>query len=228
LARTHVEYATDQITVYPNCPYGCKYCWANTPLMRSRARNPKPIEEAERYARARKKRTIVISFTSDPYPPQEIYEQKTKQVLKILLPTQHKIMILTKSDLVHRDYPLLRRYDNVWVGMTVTALTWIPDEPYAPSNPERMQALRIAHDLGIKTWISIEPSIPGITDWVEIIKETHSFVDWYVLGRLDYETRFGYPKIPEGYYIPKLEEAEELLRSLGKPYHIKSQLARNP
>ena len=46
MTRTNVEYAPDQITVNPDCPFGCKYCWASTAFMRHRTRNPKPIEEA--------------------------------------------------------------------------------------------------------------------------------------------------------------------------------------
>jgi DNA repair photolyase len=228
LTKTSVEYATDQITIYPTCPFKCKYCWASTELMRYRTRNPRPIEEAKEYAKAKNAKTIVISFTSDPYPPIEIEEEKTKQVLEILLPTIHEILILTKSDLVQRDFNLLSRYDNVGLGMTVTALSGIPDEPYAPSNEIRIETLRRAHEIGIKTWMSIEPSLPGVTNWIEIINDTYPFVDKYVLGKLNYASKFGYEEIRNGYYKKPLDEAIKLLKDLGKQYHIKSELEKYP
>ena len=70
--------------------------------------------------------------------------------------------------------------------------------------------------------------IPGITDPLEIIKATHEFVDWFVIGRLDYETHLGYQKIPKGWYRSKLLAVIDMLEALGKPYHIKKQLKENP
>lgn len=138
-------------------------------------------------------------------------------------------MVLTKNPDMAGSYDLdLLCNENVWLGTTLTALTRIDDEPYAPANDVRASDLYLAHGYGVKTWVSIEPAIPGKTDYVGIIKATYPFVDWYVLGRLDYETRFGYPKIPKGFYTPMLREAVSLLKALGKPYHIKKQLAENP
>lgn len=85
-----------------------------------------------------------------------------------------------------------------------------------------------AHQAGIRTWASIEPRLPSVTDPIEVVKATHEFVEWYVVGRLDYETQLGYPKIPKGWYRQKLQRVIDLLESLGKPYHIKKQLKENP
>ena len=234
MGKTNVEYATDQITVYPDCPFECRYCWASTPLMRYRTRKPQPIQEAERYRRARKARTIVISFTTDPYQPREEVRCLTRQVLRILdySKIKHRILLLTKNPMLafNRDgvYPIKRSKMDIWLGTTVTELRSIPDEPKAPSNGERLHALECAHALGIKTWMSIEPWLPYVTDPIEIIEETHRYVDWYVIGRLDYETRFGYQKIPKGWYSEPLEQVIEVLEKLHKPYHIKKQLKENP
>ena len=138
-------------------------------------------------------------------------------------------MILTKNPkfALDRDYLLLRGR-NVWLGTTLTAMHKIKDEPNSPSNLQRALALDLAHSAGLRTWVSIEPWIPGDTDPLEIIKATHEFVDWYVIGRLDYETHLGYSKIPKGWYRYKMLAVIDMLETLGKPYYLKKQLRENP
>lgn len=232
MTATSVEYAQEQITIYPSCVYSCIYCWANTPLFRYRTRNPHPLEEALRLSRCRKAKTIVVSFTSDPYQPREEKEGLTRRVLEILgySKAPHRVLILTKNPrlALERDGSynmLLTNRISVWLGSTVTALDRVVDEPHAPCNRERLEALQEAHRLGIPTWMSIEPIIPSITDPAAIIKESHSFVDWYVLGRLNYAKRFGY-RIPDGYYKQMLPEVVALLDSLGKPFLVKKELKK--
>jgi len=227
LGKTHVEYADLQITVYSGCPFRCRYCWANTPLFRYRTKNPKPIEEARRFAKMRKKKTIVVSFTSDPYQPREFREKLTRRVLEILVPTKHKIMILTKNPGVplFRDRDLLA--SNVWLGTTITSLHDISDEPLAPPNSERIRNLLAAHIDGVYTWISMEPIIPKVTDPYKIVKSTYKFVDFYVLGKLNYAKRFGYAPSDDFYddwYRKVIPPVVDLLKELGKPFFIKKEL----
>jgi len=252
MGKTDVEYATDQITIRELCPFNCRYCWRQLAINQNRLERfpPRPLEEAQEYVNNRKRRVIMVSFFSEPYAFSEQNERITEKVLQILVPTKHTIMILTKNPgLAKRDYHLLR--DNCWMGTTVTAPYRIPDEPNAPSNPERIAALRTAKSLGIKTWASIEPILPQvINDIPQLIQDTHDCIDFYVLGRLDYETQSGYPRIPRGFYLPMLREVIPLLHQLGyrrarfqqregyvrrlivypepKTYHIKRQLALNP
>jgi DNA repair photolyase len=131
-------------------------------------------------------------------------------------------MILTKGGKrAERDFDLLRNGD--WFGVTLTlldgseSLKW---EPGAGLPQERIDSLRKAHLLGIKTWVSIEPVInPEIS--LEIIRQTHQFVDLFKVGKMNYHpvektidwARFG-------------KEAVELLESLGKEYYIKEDLQK--
>ena len=230
MGKTNVEYADLQITVYSGCPFRCRYCWANTPLFRYRTRSPKPIEEAWKFAKMRKKKTIVVSFTSDPYQPREFREKLTRRVLEILVPTKHKIMILTKNPGVplFRDRDLLA--SNVWLGTTVTSLNDILDEPLAPPNSDRIEALLTAHETyKIKTWMSMEPIIPKVTIPRKIVEKTHEFVDYYVLGKLNYAKRFGYAPSDnffDDWYRRHVSPAVKLLKELGKPFFIKKELRK--
>jgi len=224
MTKTKVEYASENITVYPSCPFKCRYCWAAQPLWRKRICNPHPLQEAVRLRNARKPRIIVISFTSDPYPWQEQIYRLTRQVLQLLAlsKVKHRVMVLTKCCLVKRDFDVLKEND-FWLGMTLTSTKHIEDEPFADSNPYRIKTLQEAHEEGISTWSSLEPWLPRITNPVEIIKETHTFIDFYVLGRLNYAKRFGYD-VPDGYYKEELPKAVELLDRLKKDYIIKKEL----
>lgn len=222
-----VEYADENITVYSSCPFHCKYCWANSPLWRYRIRHPHPLREAERLSRARKSRTIVVSFMTDVYQPLELEQGLTRRVLEVLSFSKvlHRVLILTKNPMLalERDGSYNMRGRNVWLGSTVTALDSIPDEPNAPGNPERLEALQLAHQMKIVTWMSIEPWIPNVTDPTAIIKESHRYIDWYVLGKLNYAKSHGY-KIPQNYYKTRLPEVVKLLDRLGKPFLIKKEL----
>jgi len=234
MPKSSVDYATDNITVYRRpCPYGCLYCWAwRIPLFKSRIERGlyDPLEEAARYARMGKRKIIVVSFTSDPYPPYEKVFKKTKQVLETLASNpRHRILVLTKNPrLALRDLDIFKSHPDMWLGTTVISLKPTDWEPYAPSPEERLEALKIAHSEGCKTWLSIEPIIPKVTYPEHIISETLDYIDWYVLGA------FNYSKIIANvnktmlkiWYEAHVVEAIKALRSYGKEFYIKKELRK--
>jgi DNA repair photolyase len=129
-------------------------------------------------------------------------------------------MILTKGGKrAERDFDLLTPNDKF--GLTLTcldsseSLKW---EAGAALPQERISSLQIAHDMGIFTWVSIEPVINPETS-LEIIRQTNEFVDLYKVGKMNYHPiaktidwhKFG-------------NEALNLLTSLGKEYYIKDDL----
>jgi len=202
-------------------------CWAKLPIWRYRLRSPKPLQEAERLARSKTSKRVVVSFTGDPYQPKESYKKLTRKVLEMLVCTRHEVYVLTKNPLfaLKRDLDLLVK-PNFHLGTTLTSTRKIPDEPYAPSNPARIAALEVAHGEGVKTWVSIEPWLKSVTVPEEIIMETHRFVDWYVIGRHNYEYAGNYPKVPDRFYAERLPRVIKLLKDLEKPFFIKKELKR--
>jgi DNA repair photolyase len=77
------------------------------------------------------------------------------------------VSILTKSDLVLRDLPLLKQLPGVEVGFTITTADSEVArflEPGAPGPERRFAALAALAEAGIDTWIFIAPVIPGIGD----------------------------------------------------------------
>ena len=61
-----------------------------------------------------------------------------------------------------------------------------PDsEPGAGSWGHRLAALKRAHDLGIKTWISFEPVLDAV-DVLNFLELNVRYVDKYKIGKLNY------------------------------------------
>jgi len=234
MPRSSVDYATDNITVYRRpCPYACKYCWAwRIPLFKSRIERGlyNPLEEAEKYARMKKRRVIVVSFTSDPYPPYEKVFERTRQVLDILASNpRHRILVLTKNPrLALRDLDIFKDHPDMWLGTTVISLKPTDWEPYAPSPGERLAALKIAHSEGVKTWLSIEPIIPGVTYPEHIVFRTLDYVDWYVLGAFNYSKRIAgmSERVLKAWYEVHVVDAIETLKANNKEFHIKKELRK--
>jgi len=250
MGQSEVEYATDQITMNLSCSFDCKYCWRKLPFVQARMSRwkPKPLHEANRYASKDDKRVLLISFWSEPYSPENT--PITREMLKVLAGCKHTVLTLTKNPVVAtKDVDVMKSIGDFWFGTTLTATFKIPDEPFAPSNRLRIEALQYAKEQGLKTFASVEPVLPSLVGEISnIIKATSEFTDFYVIGRLDYNRQLGYPSTPRGFYLPMLRTIVPLLRSLGfkrkkadctlrrrqrsfpaiKYYHVKTQLAENP
>lgn len=234
MTRSKVDYATDQITVYRYCQYGCRYCyvWRNK-LFSSRVIRGKydPVEEAEKYLN-KKNRVIVVSFVSDPYPPEEREKRLTRRVLEVLCNSKNKVLVLTKNpQLALRDVDVMN--GDCWLGTTVITLNkkywryWEPSTPYPPSR--RLWALRTAHEVGVRTWLSIEPIIPETSIPENIVMKTLDYIDYYILGSFNYPERLGYttytPRILYKWYSKHVTRTIEILEQHGKPYLVKKELS---
>lgn len=234
MTRSHVDYATDQITVYRGCPYGCRYCyvWRNKLFSyRVRAGKYDPVEEARKYAN-KKSRVIVVSFVSDPYPPEERSNKLTRRVLEALRDSDNTVLVLTKNPLLAlRDTDVYGK--RFALGTTVITMNkrywhyWEPNTLYPPSR--RLWALKTAHEVGIHTWLSIEPIIPYTTLPENIVMKTLDYVDYYVLGSFNYPERLGYTTytydIRYRWYRRHIPKTIEILEQHGKPYLIKKELS---
>ncbi|RLE88653.1 MAG: hypothetical protein DRJ67_01395 [Thermoprotei archaeon] len=199
--------------------------------MKARARmiRPRPLEEARRYARMGRPRRIVISFTTDPYPPAEERWRLTRRVLQILAGApQHTIMILTKNPrLALRDLDVMHLHGGMWLGATVIALDGARAlEPRAPSPWSRLEALREAHEEGVRTWLSVEPIIPPISKPLEIVREAVDYVDFFVFGKLNYARQLGLPEPDPRELWDALRPALSFLSRRGKKFLVKRELIR--
>ena len=153
------EYGDYALNIYTGCPHRCYYCFAPNVLRRDREEfhshvEPRPgIVEETRKQLEREKITgklIHLCFTCDPYPTG--YDTTaTREIIKLLKEHGNHVQILTKGDGT-RDFDLLDSGD--WYGVTIDG---------GEENPrEKRLALRKAHRMGIKTWISFEPVLDDI------------------------------------------------------------------
>lgn len=144
----------------------------------------------------------------------------TREIIKILKDSGNKVQILTKngSDAI-RDFDLLDSGD--WFGVTYAGYSPMdfekaPNEEKGSGTPhERLDALRTAHEQGIRTWVSAEPVL-NVTDVLELVGLA-DYIDLWKVGKLNY-----YPSDIDWADFGK--RAENLLKSRRKAYYIKDSL----
>jgi len=134
---------------------------------------------------------VWISGVCDPYQPAEKEYELTRRCLKVLKENGWPVTIQTKSPLVLRDLDLLKRFDQLEVGFSIaTGDEEIRSifEPKTPRIEERINALKILHREGVRTYVMIAPMLPkteslpsqlqGKVDYVVIDKMNYHYADW--------------------------------------------------
>ncbi|MGE5533593.1 MAG: SPL family radical SAM protein [Bacillota bacterium] len=153
---------------YTGCDHQCLYCYASSYIQNFNDIHPKKdtITILKREAAKLKGETISIANSSDPYPRVEATEGLTRRCLEILVASNCKIQIITKSNLVTRDDDLLLKVPAT-VALTITtdndnlAKTL---EPFAPSPSKRLRAAQDLTKAGISVSVRIDPIIPFVND----------------------------------------------------------------
>ena len=234
------EYASHAVTLYCGCPNGCLYCFAPgifrvTPIEYHSYCAPRVgLLDALRHECAAihtvandlvnptDPPNILLSFASDPYPTGA--NPITRPALTIL--SQHAIpyTVLTKrpSAAIH-DLDLYT-IPGCTLATTLAAPPHLQSqlEPKTDKPEARMAALRQAHELGIPTWISLEPCIDPL--WTqEVILETAPYCDHYRLGPLNYNGNHRAHPIPID-WPSALTCILGLCNTLCKPIWIKTDL----
>ena len=209
------EYGDYSLNIYTGCPHRCWYCFAPGVLHRDKEKfhaNVLPregiVEATENYLKSSKMtgKTIHLCFTCDPYPTGHD-SSTTRKIIKLLKTYGNHVQILTKGSGVG-DFDLLDGDD--WYGVTLTGTEG--------TDGFRIGELKEAHDKGIRTWVSFEPTIDA-QGVLEQIRHTAGFVDRVKIGKLNYHPsdidwkQFGH-------------DAETLCQRLGVEYYIKESLRR--
>ena len=138
---------------YTGCTHACAYCYASF-MKRFCGIEDRwgsfvqvKVNFADRLAgqlRRAKPGRVTIASVTDPYQPVERQYQLTRSCLSLLADSEMSVSILTKSDLVLRDLPLLKSIARVDVGLTITTTDQDAArllEPGAPSPERRFRAL---------------------------------------------------------------------------------------
>jgi len=153
---------------YTGCDHRCVYCYASSYIPNFSDCRPKKdvLATLKREAAKLNGETISLCNSSDPYPLAEASEGLTRRCLEILAESNCKIQIITKSDLVVRDYDLLSKTPST-VALTIT--TEEDDlarliEPFAPLPSQRLRAAEDLIKAGVPVAVRIDPIIPFLND----------------------------------------------------------------
>ena len=232
------EYAPLALNLYRGCSHGCLYCYAPDACRTNRAAfhaSPAPradvIRKLEReLAKGSEvglgeKDPVLLCFTTDPYQPLAAETGITRRAIELLHEHGYPVHVLTKGGMrAAADFDLL---GNLPGDAFATTLTFVDSadsahwEPGAASPADRMTAMTEAHELGIPTWVSLEPVIdPEQT--LAIIRATHSYVDLFKVGTLNHH------ELAKSIDWPDFaRRVVELLEKLGAAHYIKTDLRRH-
>jgi len=190
------EYAPYAINLWQNCEMGCKYCFAPSIARKSRADYLVPkiregilgaLEKA--IPKFKGKGPVLLSFMSDCYPKCEKDVRLTHDAIRMMGEGGVKMRLLTKAPrrALELDAGLLVKH-KVDFG---TSLVFIDDEmrkewePNAETVESRLLALREAKELGLTTWVSMEP----------VIDPAQALAVIDAVGRLGYVDRWMVSKV---------------------------------
>jgi len=225
------EYAPLACNIYRGCDHRCTYCYAPSATRRQRQDFAQPKARADflpKLRREAKKRwlanqggQVLLCFTCDPYQHIDVESELTRKTIEILHARDHSVCILTKGGArALRDIDLFTPADAF-----ASTLTWLDDkrslewEPGAALPDERIYTLHAFHKAGISTWISLEPVLDSAIA-LQVIRETHTFVDLYKVGKLNY-----HPLAQTIDWHKFACDVVALLESLDCKYYIKRDLA---
>lgn len=228
------EYNSLACNLYNGCDHGCSYCYSPRVLHKTRESfrfNVKPrkqileklLLDAGTLQNQNITDSILLCFTCDPYCHAERTYRTTRQALKILLSHGLNVTILTKGGLRSEDdFDLLEKYPNQVTY--ATSLTTNNEyernlyEPHAAPAEERINALKNAKRIGLKTWVSCEPVLNPITTLL-LINRAAPYTDLFKIGKWNYDKDAN--KINWNAFV---EDAINICNKLNKPYYIKKDL----
>lgn len=226
------EYAPLATNPYRGCGHGCAYCYVPRVIKIDRKEfdagaQPRAnflselTKDAAKYKAAGITEQVMLSFTTDPYPPQ--HHTLTRDVLAVLRDYGLGFCTLTKGGKrALRDINLFRP-DRDAFASTLTSLDptfsrkW---ERGAAEPADRIATLRAFHDAGIFTWVSLEPTI-DVDASMAIVRATHHFVSLYKVGRVNY-----LPMTKTTDWRDYTLRMLDLLNQVGAKHYIKKDLQR--
>jgi DNA repair photolyase len=216
---------------YAGCEHACSYCYAR--FMKRFTGHKEPWGEfVDARMNApdllaveihRKKRgTVWVSGVCDPYQPLEAHYELTRRCLEILVRSQWPIRVQTRSPLVLRDMDILKKAEDLEVGLTVTTAD---DrirklfEPRAPAIGDRLRALAELHQAGVRTFAMIAPLLPGAEDLGRLLAGK---VDYVLVDRMNYHygdwvyRKHGFKEeLTDGFFLRTAAELASTCEELG-------------
>lgn len=179
------------INPYSGCSFNCLYCYIRGSkyglhMEEKLVVKDNAIEVLEKQLQSRAKKNqfgiIVLASATEPYLQFEKELGLTRKILELILKYRFPVHIITKSDLVARDFDLLKEIDKTAIlppdledalphkALITFSFSTIDDavgkmfEPGATAPSVRLETLKKAVNEGFLTGVSMMPLLPEITD----------------------------------------------------------------
>ena len=244
LYKTGVEYGDYTVNHIVGCTHGCNYpCYAYMMAHRfGKAKtiyewcepyicdNAIEILEKELPKMCHKIKSVQLCFSTDPfmYKRDDIADISIK-VINTINKYDIPCNILTKG-VLPKQLSELSKINNY--GITLVSVDEEFRKKYEPNAApfkDRISSLRRLHDLGYKTWVSIEPyPTPNIIEQnLREILETIKFVDYIVFGRLHYNKLVTQYNDYQNFYNDCAQIVIDFCNENEIKYHIKKGTKKN-
>ncbi|MBU0595882.1 radical SAM protein [Candidatus Bipolaricaulota bacterium] len=224
------------MNLYRGCQHHCIYCDSRSRCYEIENFDRDVLIKAnaverlrDELPRKRKRGIIGTGSMNDPYMPLEEQTELTRRALDTIADFGFGAHVITKSDLVLRDIPVLQRINRTHRAIVSLTVTTIDDElskklePGAPASSVRFRALRRLSDAGIEARIALMPVLPFIEDTWEnisaIIEEARrcgvrAIVAWFGMSMRDRQRDHFYARLDE--LFPELRTRYE--EAFGRDY----------
>jgi len=152
---------------YNGCEHVCVYCYASSYIPSFYQCRPKKevLDRLKREATRLKGEIVSIYNSSDPYSCMATTDL-TRRCLEILVKSNCRIQIITKSNLVARDHDLLSKAQST-VALTITTLDANVAKLLEPHAPPPVECFGAAEELmrrSIPVSVRIDPIFPFVND----------------------------------------------------------------
>lgn len=175
---------------YMGCVHRCTYCYVRAYERRAdrpfddrygRSIRVKPnvaeVLRHEVHRRSWKRESIAIGAATDPYQPAEGKFKLTRACLEVLAGARNPFGLITRGPMVIRDVDVFQeasRRAEVGVSVSIPTLdldVWRKTEPGTAPPRQRLRAVRVLIEAGVKVSIAMAPVLPGISDRPEQLED---------------------------------------------------------
>ena len=168
---------------YTGCAHRCTFCYVRGFELRAgrpaddrygaRIRVKTNLVEILRRELARRswqREEVAFGSATDPYQPAEGHYRLTRGAIRALGDFSTPFGMITRGPMVLRDVDVLQRASasaEVTVNISIPTLderVWRTTEPGTAPPRQRLRALRVLSDAGIRAGVGMAPILPGLSD----------------------------------------------------------------
>jgi DNA repair photolyase len=191
LVKSNLPDSDYAINCYVGCRFSCSYCYASFmgrfvdksiaewgEFVYAKVNAPEVLAtELRKLHNKGRGKTVLLSSVTDPFQGIETKYHLSERCLGVLANYgfEGEVSVLTKSPLVLKAMPTLKRLKHSDVGITITTSNDEISryfEKFAPSASSRINALKTLNENGIKTYAFFGPLLPHFVTKEEEVRKT--------------------------------------------------------